>query len=289
MPTVAEMELLNRSTDDLARTLTLNRQMRATERERQRRESLDRDLLHQRMQDSTADREDRRLAREDRLADSAADRALRERQMQLSADQQKVLAQIRDESMKMQDRHYQLMRSTGLLKEMQAGLANGTIKLDSFKKQLADNPMLKDLGLSMDLFQVPPAKETRPFQTREGYNLQMADELRQKSRDMLRNEGGSSDAARAQSIAERLERSVGPDEKQKDPLESMMSDLGGAPAAGPAVRPVASPPSPTPVGPAAAAQPGAGRVKVIAPDGQRGSIPASQLEEALAKGYKRAQ
>jgi sugar phosphate isomerase/epimerase len=39
----------------------------------------------------------------------------------------------------------------------------------------------------------------------------------------------------------------------------------------------------------AESQDAGGRVQVIAPDGKRGTIPAAQLQDALARGYKQAQ
>lgn len=66
MPTVAEMELLNRSMSDLAGTLQRNRALNADERERRMREALERESLGLRREELGLRREDQADARKTR-------------------------------------------------------------------------------------------------------------------------------------------------------------------------------------------------------------------------------
>lgn len=95
--------------------------------------------------------------------------------------------------------------------------------------------------------------------------------------------------------------------KRDIPAQSKLQPIGGAPPAPSAPAPSPTPlPGPVPISTPAGVRPGAviakrlaeaggltatkpseeGQVKVISPDGRQGSIPRSQLEDALAEGYR---
>ncbi len=196
-----EASLLSDSVGDLTRTLQGNRSLALQERGQQSREELARDEMAGRRQDR---------------ADLATHR--------------ETMAQIQREAKELQDRHYKLMQSTGLLKTLQDGLKDGTIKPEGLKGALADNPLLKDLGLSVDLFQAPAAKPG--FDTREGHNLALAEKYRERANAARRN-GGGDEAERFQAIADRLERGGSPEAEEFSTITENITEPGADPFAEP--------------------------------------------------------
>lgn len=141
------MELLERSLGGLADTLQRNRALSAAERERRAREALEREELG--------------LRREERGARESLQReelGLRREGLQLTAEQNRALREFQAESKAVQARHYDDLRRSGLLDVLRRGVAEGSIDLEKLKAGMADNPMLKDLGVGINFFQVPPAK-----------------------------------------------------------------------------------------------------------------------------------
>lgn len=196
-----EATLLSDSVGDLTRTLQGNRSLALQERGQKSREELAREELAGRRQD----------------------------RVDLSAHRQ-TMAQIQKEAKELQDRHYKLMQSTGLLRTLQDGLKDGTIKPEGLKGALADNPLLKDLGLSVDLFQAPAAKPG--FDTREGHNLALAEKYRERANAARRN-GGGDEAERFQVIADRLERGGSPESEEFSTITERIADPGADPYAEP--------------------------------------------------------
>lgn len=199
---IAEANLLLGSVDDLSRTLMANKLEKRRRGELDRREALERDQLGLRREELGAAREERAESR----ADLAAHR--------------ETMAQIQRETKEMQDRHYRLMQSTGLLKQIQEGLASGTISPEKMKAGLADNPLLKELGLGVDLFQAPSAKAG--FETREGHDLALAEKYRERATAARRNNAGD-EAERFMAIADRLERGGRP---ETEPMADVTEEVG---------------------------------------------------------------
>lgn len=196
MPTVAEMELLNRAMGDLSGTFQRNRLMSEDARSRRVRESMEKELLGQRRSefDQTTGQRKKEFEAEQTHRKSQAD-ALEAHRKRLEAiqatrradeRQAKVLEFLGD------------MNKSGQLTD--DGLATLNAKFSE---------MLGAAGLGVKLFRVAPAKDSA-FNTRAGRNLELAESYRQRAADALRN-GGGSEAERFRAIAERLERGVGPE------------------------------------------------------------------------------
>lgn len=135
-----EAQLLDRAMGRFGDTLQNNRLLS----ERRRENDLDRAMREREGEEArTVRREALDLQRESNAA---------------TAEHRKVMEQIQRESKDMQDRHYRLMDSTGVLKAIQDGLKDGTIKPEALRGAISNNPLFKELGLGVDIFQAPSSE-----------------------------------------------------------------------------------------------------------------------------------
>lgn len=289
MPTVAEMELLNRGMENLAGTFQRNRTLTEAERRAKADEALQREMLGQRRQEHS-----------DTLG-------LHRETAASTAEHQKVLEQIQRESKALQERHYKLMAGTGLLTQLQKGLAEGTIKPEALKAAVGENPLLKELGLGVDIFQAPPADVGAPevwddkasgrrFAYRKG-SKEMHDLTPNAA--TVREEPGEFGGPPKRTITRRLgpadlqaamaELGGGEGEGEEAPdMEQTLKDLESGQAL-PAWGPTGAPAAGAKPAATATAQPApesGERVTVISPTGKVGTVPKAQLQQALAEGYK---
>lgn len=269
---IAEANLVLGSLDDLSRTLMANKLERNRAGETQQRIGLA--------------GEEMALRRED----AASDRQFREREVTAREAGAKSLEQYRQDMIaaKTEDEKLTLMKDL-----FASGLVDENAKA-GFEKAMSDK-----LGVQVTL-KLPKAKPG--FETREGHDLALAENYRERARAAMRN-GGGEEAERFNAIAERLERGGRP---EAEPMADVTEEVGEVdPLTGKGAASVRRkvPESrldevlrakagragaPPPAGGAPGAANG-DRVKVISPDGKPGSVPRSQLDAALKQGYKVAQ
>lgn len=255
---IAEANLLDRSFDRLGDTFLRNRMLEEQKREREANLGLQRDEVASRMADREDMRENRRLT----LA------AQREAAANL-AKYREAMATAKTEKDKMQ-----------LWSDL---LKSGSLDQSGLDAMAAE--MSKILGVQVKLA-MPPEKG---FNTREGHNLQLAEQYRERARAALRN-GAGDESERFNAIADRLERGGTPaDEQTATITRRIMAD-----GADPFGEPLATVTRKVPVRdldsemrkiqppqPAAAAAPAA------APAAATGAVPEFQTEDAArAAGHK---
>lgn len=145
MPTVAEMELLNRSMSDLGNTFQRNRALTAQDREREAQSKLNEEMMRLRRDDSAAQNADRADARENRALSLKSQEA---HQNRLQSYQQQLLA-AKDEEAKWGV--LQQMGKDGMLTEEGVAAMN-----EAFSKKLGE------VGIGVKLFKLPAATDNKP-------------------------------------------------------------------------------------------------------------------------------
>lgn len=145
MPTVAEMELLNRSMSDLGNTFQRNRALTAQDREREAQARLNEEMMRLRREDSAAQNADRADARENRALSLKSQEA---HQQRMQAYQQQ-LAAAKDEEAKWGV--LQQMGKDGMLTEEGVAAMN-----EAFSKKLGE------VGIGVKLFKLPTATDNKP-------------------------------------------------------------------------------------------------------------------------------
>ncbi len=213
---VLEANLLNSSMQGLAGTLSRNR-------ERDDEMKLRREMAAQQAQETALARAMREKEFGARERDMQENRRVQaENSANLKAHRE-LVAQIQRESKEMQDRHYQQMEAAGLIDKLSDGLAKGTIKLDTFKAQFANNPVLKRLGLSVEMFQAPEKEPKGEFETQATHNLKKVEEYLRRANEAEAT-GQIEDAKRFREYATLLKSSVG----KQDALGGTPATDGGA-------------------------------------------------------------
>jgi hypothetical protein len=286
-----DLALLLESADDLGDTFARNRLMKQRENEFN-------------------------LTRADRTRESDLDRAMREKEFGLRRDDAADLRAVRREGLAETGRHHAAIedyqaRLAGakdeaakwdILREMgKAGMLTEE-GLDVMSKGM--NEKFGELGVGVKLFKLPAAEGGTPqFHTdpetgerfaTHGKSLMrsprpMADVTEEEdpiTHEMKRKVSRKVPVSELDAEMQRLKLRSTDDlnargEATPDQEREMQDILAGPalPAQGPPPGRVAQPPDPTRVE----------RVAVISPQGKRGTIPRSQLQDALKRGFKQVQ
>lgn len=201
MPTVAEMELLNRSMSDLGHTLQNNRALTLQDRDRQDRRKLDEEMM--------------RLKRDD----MASDRSFKEREVTAREGQTRALAEYRDAMVQAKTDEDRFRIFHDMVK-------SGVVSKDSLAAM--SKAMSEKLGVTVELKM--PEKEK--FNTREGHNLELAEQYRQRAAAAAGPAGGGN-SDRYLSIADRLERGGAPEPEDMATITERVMEEGADPLAEP--------------------------------------------------------